>query len=212
MKIFISSLLTGLLLMASNVQAELIKGNWNKSSHTKLNNLIKDNAFKKKKVIFDFDNTTVSRDIGEATFAYLIKNNIVKKDEKLRVISPSFMLGNEEVSIDSVTDLTDYYEKIVNSTDHKDDQAPYIFSYGWIVQAMQGMTVDQVVNATKSAYNNNSAINDRKNNIESKIEVTKDKTSYRVPFFHDETVDLIGNLILNDYDIYFVSGSNIWTI
>lgn len=212
MKLFLSSLLTGLLLMTGSANADLIKGNWNNGAYTKLNRLIKDNSFKNKKVVFDFDNTTVSRDIGEATFAYIIKNNLIPKDEKLKVISPSFMLNNEEVSIDSVIDLTDYYEKIITSTDHKDDESPYIFSYGWMVQAMQGMTVDQVMNASKSAYNNNSAINDRKNDKESKIEVTEGKTSYRVPFFHDETVDLIGNLILNGYDIYFVSGSNIWTI
>lgn len=212
MKLFLSSLLTGLLLMTGSANADLIKGNWNNGAYTKLNKLIKDNSFKNKKVVFDFDNTTVSRDIGEATFAYIIKNNLIAKDEKLKVISPSFMLNNKEVSIDSVIDLTDYYEKIITSTEHKDDESPYIFSYGWMVQAMQGMTVDQVMNASKSAYNNNIAINDRKNDKESKIEVTEGKTSYRVPFFHDETVDLIGNLILNGYDIYFVSGSNIWTI
>lgn len=196
----------------NTASAELLEGNWNPEARKKINKLIKDNAFKHKKVIFDFDNTTVSRDIGEATFAYLVKNNIVKKDEKLKIISPSFVLDNKEISLDSSIDLTDYYEKIVNSTNHENDQSPYIISYGWIVQAMQGLNVLDVINATKNAFNENKAISDRKNNIESKIDVTSGKTSYRVPFFHDETIDLIGNLILNDYDIYFISGSNAWTI
>lgn len=209
---FLGSLILTSLLFINNAYADIEIGNWNPQSRLKINKLLKNNAFKNKKVIFDFDNTTVSRDIGEATFAYLVKNNIVKNDEKLKVISPSFTLDNKLVSLDSVVDLTEYYEKLTNSTQHESDKSPYIISYGWIVQAMQGLTIADVIDATKGAYNENIASKDREKNLESKIEVTEGKTSYRVPFFHDETVDLIGNLILNGYDVYFISGSNSWTI
>lgn len=187
--------------------------NWNEKTRVNLNKLILENSFKNKKVIFDFDNTTVSRDIGEATFAYLLKNNKIAINEHLKAISPSFIdeKGNN-ISIDKVIDLSEYYEKIITSTNHKNDQASYIISYGWIVQIMQGLTPYDIIDATKKVFKANFAKNDRLNRKDSKISITEGKTSYLIPFFHDEMIDLIGNLILKEYDIYFVSGSNSWTI
>lgn len=80
-------MLTSSLLM-NTAYADLETGNWNHQTRIKINKLLKTNAFKHKKVIFDFDNTTVSRDIGEATFAYLVKNKIVKVKNTIKIIKP----------------------------------------------------------------------------------------------------------------------------
>jgi len=79
-KIFGIFTLTSILLAStfSMVKAETLtldNNNWNPQTKKKLETLLSENSGKGKKVIFDFDNTVVSRDIGEATFAWLVKNN-----------------------------------------------------------------------------------------------------------------------------------------
>lgn len=64
-------------------QAQVLeKGNWESSLHTRLSKLIEENGkmssnyseTKKPYAVFDWDNTTVINDIGEATFTYQISN------------------------------------------------------------------------------------------------------------------------------------------
>ena len=191
---------------------KLDEENWNQETKKRLDILLNKNANKGKKIIFDFDNTMVSRDIGEATFAFLVKDGMINK-EKIKSFSPSFFLDGKEFSLDKVIDLTDYYEKFIMSTEHhKNDDSAAINSYAWMVQAMEGLTPFDVISATKKGFMNNQAKNDRKLAKETTVTITENKTSYMIPFFHPEIVDLIGKMILNGYDLYFVSASNVWTI
>lgn len=217
-----NKLLTGILTLImtgtqinpafSKGEIKLEKYNWNNETRVKLEKILNENSQKNKKVIFDFDNTVISRDIGEATFAYLLKNNMIDK-EKIRAFSPSFTFEGKEVSIDNTVDISDYYEKLCSVTEHQEnDTAIAMTAYTWVVQIMEGLTPYDVMNATKQAFMNNISSSDRKKAKNTKIEITEGKTSYMVPFFHPETVDLIGNLLLNNYDVYFVSASNVWTI
>jgi len=216
-KIFFSTLtsLTLLSLMVSPVLAKQIvlkDGNWHSETKKRLENLLNTNANKGKKVIFDIDNTTISRDIGDATFAYIVKEKLINP-ENIKAISPDFTLEGKPVSLESGVDLTVYYENLLNSTlHHQADINENYVGYTWVVQALSGMTPFDVMEASRKAFMNNQAANDRKLGIETKINVTEGKTSYRVPFFHPETVDLIGNLLSNGFDVYVVSASNIWTI
>jgi phosphoserine phosphatase len=190
----------------------LIEGNWNLKTRQRLEKLLNDNANKGKKVVFDFDNTMVSRDMGDATFAWLVKENKINKSS-IKAFSPDFIIDGKEVSLDKGPDLTEYYEKIQEVTAYdKNDTSPAMTGYSWVVQAMEGKTPAEVIEASRNAFMDNEAVNDREKGIESKIEVTPGKTSYRVPFFHPETVDLIGNLLLNGYDVYVISATNVWTI
>lgn len=53
---------------------ELITGNWAPSTRARLETLIKENANKNRYACFDFDNTSVISDIGNALLAYQIMN------------------------------------------------------------------------------------------------------------------------------------------
>lgn len=201
--------------IASNSYAGGIKldnNNWNPEVKRKLENLLTVNSNKNKKVIFDFDNTVVSRDIGEATFALMVKKGLIKK-ENVRSFSPSFSVGSENVSVDSTIDLTEYYEKFIISTrHHENDDSQAVNSYVWLTQALNGLTPFDVISNTREVFNKNQSINDRNKGIQTDITVTQSKTSYLVPFFHPETVDLIGNLISNGYDVYIVTASPVWIV
>lgn len=210
--ISISLFLFQVNLAASAKQIHLIDGNWNPQTKQKLEKLLTLNANKDKKVIFDFDNTTISRDIGDATFAWLVKEKKIDI-EKIKPFSPDFTLDGKEVSVTGGIDLTEYYEKIQEVTSYdKNDKSPAYNGYAWVVQTMEGKTPFEVIEASRNAFLDNKASKDRELGIETKIEVTPGKTSYRVPFYHPETVDLIGNLLLNGYNVYVISASNVWSI
>jgi phosphoserine phosphatase len=200
------------VVKAASANIKLAEGNWNPTTRERLEKLLTRNANKGKKVIFDFDNTTVSRDIGDATFAWLVKEKKIDPG-KIKALSPDFFIKGSEVSLDKVVDLTEYYEKIQEavSYDQSDPAGPFN-GYAWVVQVMEGKTPLEVIDASKNAFMDNIASKDRETGKQTKIEVTPGKTSYRVPFYHPETVDLIGKLLLNGYDVYIVSASNVWTV
>ena len=200
--------------IAWSEEIKLADNNWHPETKRLLERLLNANARQSQKVIFDFDNTVVSRDIGDATFACLVKNQQLDK-VKIRAISPSFTLpgSGQEISLDNSADLTCYYEKfLLATTHHAGDDSSFFNGYLWITQAMAGLTPCDVIQATRQGYLANSASNDRANGKNTEIEVTADGTRYLAPFFQPEMVDLIGQLLLAGYDVYFVSASNVWTV
>lgn len=211
---YTGAIITGVIISTTAFANDfkLDDNNWTPQIKNRLEKLLKQNSNQHKKVIFDFDNTVVSRDIGEATLAYLVKDKVLDI-EKIKHFSPTFMLDNKEVSVTNVSDLTEYYEKFMESTaHHTNDDISVMNGYVWLTQMMEGLSPLDIINETKKGYMSGAASKDRELGKVTKIDVTEGKTSYGVPFFHPETVDLIGNLLINNYDVYFVSASNVWTI
>ena len=171
--------------------------NWNTDNKEKLENLINNNSFQNKKVIFDFDNTIICRDISESAFLNLVNNNLIDI-EKIKGISPDFVLDNQLVSLGLNANPVEYYEKFMYATFHQNkDQSEIINGYSWLVQAMTGLNLSDLVKIVKETYNQNTNINNGK---------------YLTPFFYSEMLDLIGNLIIQGFNIYIVSASNVWTV
>ena len=212
-------LTAGLLLISSSMfypvlakNITLSNGSWNIQTKQKLEKLLNANVNKGKKVIFDFDNTIVSGDIGDATFAWLIKEKQVDLN-KIKAISPDFTIDGKKISIGTATDPTEYYEKIMEAYSYdKNDITGPLIGYSWVVQTMDGKTPFNIIEASRNAYMDNKSANDRQAGTETIIEVTPGKTAYKVPFYRPETVNLIGNLILNGFDVYIVSASNVWSV
>lgn len=76
--------------------------NWCPTVKEQLQKLIADNAHQGKKVVFDFDNTVICRDIGEAMFATMAM------DKKLRLHSdlhPSFTFAGKKYGAVHSTDV-----------------------------------------------------------------------------------------------------------
>jgi len=203
------AILSSLLITDVQAKVKLDENNWNPTTKIRLEKLLNspENINKNKKVVFDLDDTTLSGGIGSVVYGYFIKNNMIKK-ENLESISPSFTLDGEKVSIQT-TPISKYYDKIYSITKGYNQFDP-TNAYAWNTQSLVGLNVSDVVNATKEVFKNNIASQDRAKNTETKFVV--DGQNYTIPYFHPETVDLIGNLLTNGYDVYIVSGSSIWSI
>ncbi len=200
------------LASAQAASFQLEPGNWNPALRSQLENLLGTHSWQGKKVVLDFDNTLVSRDIGEATFAQLLISNKIKRSPALEAISPAFVRQGKNISLDTTVDLAEYYDELASLDSHPADIEAASNSYAWVVQAMMGLTPVEIIDATRAAYGQNRAEQDRAQNKDSLLAITPGKTSYRVPFFNPEIVDLIGQLLKHGYDLYVVSGSNVWTV
>ncbi len=184
-------------------------GNWNPAVKATLERLIAENAFQGKKAVFDFDNTTICRDIGEATFAAMVEAGQLNLDDVSRDITPSFVLGDKKLSLDTVASLPEFYEDFLSATKHQNgEKTPYSNSYAWVVQIMAGMSPDQILPFSQKAFGDNIAMQD---SGAADLKETK-INGYRMPFFYPEMVDLYGTLLKNGYDVYVCSASNIWTV
>ncbi|PIQ23351.1 hypothetical protein COW36_08390 [bacterium (Candidatus Blackallbacteria) CG17_big_fil_post_rev_8_21_14_2_50_48_46] len=215
MKHLLALTLTTLLSLPAVAQAapfELEPGHWNPDLRIRLEKLLTSNSYAGKKVVLDFDNTLVSRDIGEATFAQLERKGKIKRSPALEAISPAFFMGGKNISLDTSIDLAAYYNQLADLDSHPQDVTAAANSYAWMVQAMQGLNPTEVIEATREVYGNNRAESDRKTGQETRVEASPGNTTYRVPFFNPEIVDFVGQLIRHGYDIYVVSGSNVWTV
>ncbi|PKL74449.1 MAG: hypothetical protein CVV27_20450 [Candidatus Melainabacteria bacterium HGW-Melainabacteria-1] len=181
---------------------------WTKQTRSGLDALIVDGAGKNLPAVFDFDNTIVCGDIGEATLAMLALDGVIRKDDIPHSIAPSFTSPDgKRVSLSDCADLTVHYEELLGSSLHqKNDFAPLSSGYVWAVEIMQGLSPLDVIRATEKVHAQSEPFT-RKS-----IEVTSGVSSYPVPFFYPEMLELIAELLTNRFDVWVVSASNVWTV
>jgi phosphoserine phosphatase len=188
--------------------ANLESPGWNKQTRRGLERLIGRGAGQGLPVVFDFDNTVICGDIGEATLAVMVREGILSSAKQSPTTSPPFRLPDgEKVSVETVTDLTAYYEAYLAPTVHGDrDPTPLANGYAWAVEAMEGLSPADVVGATersrKFAQPDGTGF----------IEVTPGKTGFPAPAFYPEIVELMAELLLARFDVWIVSASNVWTV
>jgi len=203
--VFVFALQSG----AQSTNTTLKDGHWNPHVKARLEFLIAGSAGQGKVAVFDVDNTMLCRDIGESTFAAMVEDGTLSPDKIPASISPTFMLKDKKVGIKDSKDLTVYYEDFLSATKHHSaEKTPYSNGYAWVVQIMAGMTPADILPYSEKAYADGMALADAdsKDLNESKI------NGYRRPFFYPEMVDLVGVLLKNGYDVYFLSASNVWTV
>jgi hypothetical protein len=157
-------------------------------------------------VVFDFDNTVICGDIGEATLATLINEGLIQKSTISKSLCPDFTLPDgKKISMDLLEDPTMYYEQLLKSGGPT-DPTPLATGYTWCVEVMEGLTVWDVVAATQKAFAQTEP------GIEKFITVSPGGSTYPIPFFYPEILDLLHELIQKKYEIWVVSASNVWTI
>jgi len=169
---------------------------------------IRENAGRGWPVAFDFDNTLVAGDIGEATLAVLTRRGWLPTAPIPNGVSPVFRdRAGQLVSPASRPDLTVYYEKLLDSTVHG-SKDPHAFSTGyvWAVEAMAGLPLTKLVEATAEAYSLS------KPGKLPTIPVTPGRTGYPAPFFIPEMVELVAQLVRHRFSVWIVSASNVWTV
>jgi hypothetical protein len=159
-------------------------------------------------VTFDFDNTILGGDIGEATMAILTRNGLLNPARIPPALSPAFRRpGGRIVKPDQPPDLTRYYEEYSAPTVHgAKDPTPLANAYTWAVEAMQGLRVSDVVAATVEAMSQS-----RPGTLP-EIAVTPGRTAYPAPFFQPEMVELIATLLRHSFQVWVVSASNVWSV
>jgi len=157
-------------------------------------------------VVFDFDNTVICGDIGEATLATLIADEMICKSNVGKWLCPDFTLPDgKSVSLDLCDNLTQYYELLLKSAGST-DPTPLSTGYTWCVEIMEGLTVLDVVAATQRAFSATEM------QVEKFITVNPGNSRYPIPFFYPEILVLMVELIRKEFEIWVVSASNVWTI
>ena len=183
---------------------------WSEKTRSALQTLIQAGAGKQLPVVFDFDNTIVCGDAGEATLAVLARADQIKASRLPRTLCPPFQAqGRGQVAVKTCVDLTEYYSAFLAPTAHgSNDAAPYGNAYVWAVEVMEGLRPLDVINATRAAFE----VSSRKVERPVYIEVTPGKTVFPAPFFYEEMVELIALLVRHQFDVWILSASNVWTV
>lgn len=194
---------------------KLVGKGWNTHVRNKLEKLIEKKKGKGLSVVFDFDNTLICRDIGEATFAQLVTDKTIIKKNTLMNISPNFFLAGKIKSLNQIDtknyDLTSYYEDFLSATKHHNKETtPYSNGYAWVVQIMSGMSPFSIIKASEKVFNKEVAKKDLNTSEETKIKTPA--SSYRRPYFYPEMVELVAAFLKNGYKVHVVSASNVWTV
>jgi hypothetical protein len=158
-------------------------------------------------VVFDFDNSIVCGDIGEATLAVLARDRTITPPG-LAAISPQFILPDgASVDLADCADATEYYERLLRPANGAGpDPAPLATGYVWAVEALAGLDVAAVTAAAAAAF----AL--AQPGSECDIEVTPGRTAYPAPWFYPEMVELVAVLLAHEFDVWVVSASNVWSV
>jgi phosphoserine phosphatase len=194
--------------MSGGYTCNLIAPGWNDQARRSLQQLIERGAGQGLPVVFDFDNTIISGDVGEATLAILGAEGRLTPANVSRTLSPVLQIpGKQKVALEQCSDVMEYYEALLNPTAHGSaDPNPLSNGYVWATQAMEGLTVAEVVAATARVFD----IGQRPGNLQ--IEVTPGKTNYPAPRFREEMVELIAQFLRLKYEVWVVSASSVWSV
>lgn len=181
---------------------------WNRQTRRALEKLIQRGAGQGLPVVFDFDNTIICGDIGEATLAVLARNGWLKTARLPETLSPPFRLpGGRRIALKSGPDITAYYLAYLAPTAHGErDPTPLANGYAWAAEIMEGLSPADVIAATRRSRE---FARPRGPGF---IEVTRGKTGFPVPTFYPEMVELIAELLRHRFDVWIISASNVWTV
>jgi hypothetical protein len=133
---------------------ELREPGWRERVRNRLEALIKKGAGQGLPVVFDFDNTIVCGDIGEATLAVLARSGLIPLERLPSSFFPPFRPSSGPlVTIETSADLAEYYEAYLAPTAHgSKDTTPLANGYALAVEVLEGLNPYQVVEATRTAY------------------------------------------------------------
>ncbi len=181
---------------------------WNTNTRKALEFLIRAGSGQRLPVVFDFDNTLVCGDIGEAVLAVLARSEVLTPRQIAPQLCPPLNIpGRGRLAIESCRDVLEYYEAFLAPTTHgRRDPTPLGNGYVWATEVLQHLKVAEVANATEEAYEASEPGHVRL------ITVTPGQTSYPAPFFYPEMVELVGTLLQRQFEVWIVSASNVWSV
>ena len=189
-------------------QCRLAAAGWNDLARRSLERLIERGAGKGLPAVFDFDNTIISGDIGEAVLAILSAEGRVTPAGVCATLCPPVRVaGTRPLAIGQCSDAMQYYEALLAPTVHGDaDPTPLANGYVWATQALEGLTLAEVTTATAKAFHLGQGRESRY------VEPTPGGAKYPAPRFHGQMVELIARLLKFNYELWIVSASNVWSV
>jgi phosphoserine phosphatase len=181
---------------------------WTDPARRSLERLIKQGAGRHLPVVFDFDNTIIGGDIGEAALAVLAAEGRLTPATVAESLCPVLQPpGREKIEITNCSNIMEYYEAFLAPTVHGPaDPYPLANGYVWATEIMEDLTIAEVVAATAKAFTSGNQAED------AQIEVTPGRPGYPAPRFHPQIVELIGCLLRAEFDVWIVSASNVWSV
>ncbi len=206
-------IILGILLMVSTFSsAPAQQASWLPETATRLQQVIDAGAGKKHTVFFDLDNTILCRDIGHATLGMLIREKLLTPESIRKLASPS-AIHHGTTSVRPEDGVFAYYEQMLRATSRYPNASTSDVGYVWLMQMMQGLTVEELVEATRKAYQDGRGIQDLHKNQTTLLEIPQEKSvEVEYPFFYPEMVSLIATLLEKDYEVRILSASNVWSV
>ena len=182
----------------------LDRAGWTESVYTTLTETIIGSAGQGKIVVFDFDNTTQARDIGEAVLAQVQQAKVIDPASLSPAMFPPFTTsGGEPMTI--TEGVSDYYDAVLDSAGDADPFREYS-SLPMPATAFTGRTLADFLAQTATVYDNGAGAKDLTSNDESTI------LGAGRPFIYPQMADLYGNLRSNGYDVWVVSAGVGWAV
>lgn len=182
----------------------LDKSGWNEYTYQRILELVSANKNSGKKAIFDFDNTTIARDISEAVVGQISVDKAIKPSDISTDIAPTFILNNKKVNINQ--GLGNYYEAAATAGSASGNE---FGDYSYLLlpaQYFANKPLSFLVNQVKKAYANGIASKDLTTGKESTV------GGFGRPFVYPQMADLYGFLRNNGIDVWIVSAGITWTV
>lgn len=201
---------------------------WYKDNQEKLNNLLEDlsktSKQERKVAVFDWDNTVIKNDMGDATFFWMLKNDKILtpvswektspflSTEALKELKANCSLNKKKTLLTSTSNLcTDTLLSIYEKEKLSDGKTPawnknynpdlIIPGYSWIVHLMAGHTPDEIRHFAQQSLKKN-----LQNPIGSEEEVGSGKYVSYIRYY-EQMKELIKNLQKNNFEVWIVSAS-----
>ena len=199
-----SATATSTAAVADGSVPALDRAGWTESVYKTLTETIIGSAGQGKIVVFDFDNTTQARDIGEAVLAQVQQAKVIDPASLSPAMFPPFTTsGGEPMTI--TEGVSDYYEAVLDSAGDADPFREYS-SLPMPATAFTGRTLADFLAQTATVYDNGAGAKDLTSNDESRI------LGAGRPFIYPQMADLYGNLRSNGYDVWVVSAGVGWAV
>ena len=199
-----SATATSTAAVADGSVPALDRAGWTESVYKTLTETIIGSAGQGKIVVFDFDNTTQARDIGEAVLAQVQQAKVIDPASLSPAMFPPFTTsGGEPMTI--TEGVSDYYDAVLDSAGDADPFREYS-SLPMPATAFTGRTLADFLAQTATVYDNGAGVKDLTSKDESTI------LGAGRPFIYPQMADLYGNLRSNGYDVWVVSAGVGWAV
>ncbi len=182
----------------------LDRAGWTESVYQKLTETILGSAGQGQIVVFDFDNTTQARDIGEAVLARVQQTDAINPASLSPAMFPPFT-GSDGTPVAITAGISDYYDALLESGADADPFREYS-SLPMPATAFTGRTLTDFVSQTAAVYDGGVGAADLTSKEQSKI------LGAGRPFIYPQMADLYGNLRSNGYDVWVVSAGVGWAV